>query len=184
MVRGLSQRLGLIVGIFLSSVLLTLPIQQAYAVEWETYEDEDLGFSIDYPAKWEEGDAADFEEEIEGVIFMCPKFVSSDGEEGCCALVGKEYIEEGETIEEHVEGDVAEADGDIDEDWWDEISGVEAYYTIVTFPSDRTSIMVHCWVPGEEEEAVWMVECETDTKKFDSKRKFYFDPMIDSFEIL
>lgn len=184
MAKSLRRGWGLIVGIFLSALLLTLPIQQAYAVEWETYEDSDLGFSIDYPENWEEGDASDFEEGIEGVVFMSPEFVSSDGEKGSSGLVGKEYVEEGESIEEHVEGDVDEADGSIDEEWWDELSGEETYFCLVTFPGDRESIMAHMWVPGEEGEAVYMIECEANEDDFDDERDEYFDPMIDSFEVL
>jgi hypothetical protein len=181
-----SKGLGLVVGAALSLLLVAMPMQQTCAQEWATYTNEEVGFSIDFPANWKiDENVEEYEEEvIAGAMFLSPKY-SSSGEGPCLFAATEEIEEEGESIRGHVQGDIDEADGTA-ESWGERtVSGEEAVTTVVSFPDEGTkSYMVHFWMPGEEGSIVMMLEGETDEDRYDDDFDEYFDPMVSSFKLL
>jgi hypothetical protein len=164
--------------------LLLVAIPQIYAEEWSTYKNEDVGFSIDVPASWKaDEDVGKYEEGIiGGAMFLSPEYSSS--EEGPCVFAATEEIEAGQTIRDHVGDDLEEAGG-IAESWGERtVGGEEAVTTVVSLPDGRKSYMIHFWMPGEEGSIVMMIESETDEGRYDDDFDEYFEPMIDSFELL
>jgi hypothetical protein len=83
----------------LSKLLVAMPIQQTLAQEWATYTNEEVDFSIDFPANWKiDENVEEYEEEvIAGAMFLSPEY--SESREGPCLFAATEEIEEeGETI--------------------------------------------------------------------------------------
>ena len=174
--KKLSLKGLLAIGIL--AVLLVIP--QVYAVEWSTYKNEDVGFSMDVPADWKiDEDVGAYEEgTIGGAMFLSPS------EEGPCVFAATEEIEAGQTIRDHVQDDLDEADGTA-ESWGERtVGGEEAVTTVALLPDGRKSYMIHFWMPGEEGSIVMMIESETDEGCYDDDFDEYFEPMIDSFELL